>query len=194
MAMTANPLKRTKTSDALWRGLYGIAHGGKQWVVEVDYFDFSETVTLFCDGIEFAKGRSPARFQLDPHTTIEAAMALYGMKRIHLVDGRSGDATMLRPLAGTGESLRMSFEKRHPLASRLIAILSWMILSVTLVTQVPNLVNSLANGTELLRLPLTLPHIPTFALPAWANGALSILGIAAGLDRGLRMKHNVLLD
>ena len=36
--------------------------------------------------------------------------------------------------------------------------------------------------------------LPTFPLPPWANTLLSVLGLVAGLDRGLRMVHNPLLD
>lgn len=37
-------------------------------------------------------------------------------------------------------------------------------------------------------------RLPTLGLPTWADGALTVLGILAGLDRGLRMTHNPLLD
>lgn len=36
--------------------------------------------------------------------------------------------------------------------------------------------------------------VPTFALPAWLNAFLGVAGVVAGLDRGLRMAHNPLLD
>ena len=37
-------------------------------------------------------------------------------------------------------------------------------------------------------------RLPTLGLPPWADGMLAVLGILAGLDRGLRMTHNPLLD
>ena len=57
---------------------------------------------------------------------------------------------------------------------------------MALITQIPNL---LSNLNFLAGLP-----VPTFGLPSWLNTALGILGILAGLDRGLRMKQNPLLD
>lgn len=81
----------------------------------------------------------------------------------------------------------------HPAASTAIAAVSWTVLAVALVTQVPNAVNGLANIAAGLGLPLGFA-LPTFAFPAWLDVLLSVLGLAAALDRGLRMVHNPLLD
>lgn len=66
-------------------------------------------------------------------------------------------------------------------------------LAVALVTQVPNAVNGLANIAAGLGLPLGFA-LPTFAFPAWLDVLLSVLGLAAALDRALRMVRNPLLD
>lgn len=183
-----------KPTDVLRHGLYGIEHRGEYWVVEVDYFDVTETITIFCDGTEVAKGKSPFRHQVAPGVWIEAAMALYGMKRAHLVDEVTGSEIALTPLEGTAEDKRLRFEKQYPLASKTIAVAAWIILFIALVTQIPNLLNSLSNLADTMSLPVSLPKVPTFNLPDWLNCALGVIGIAAGLDRGLRMKHNPLLD
>ena len=188
-AISLRPLKAT---DGFWRGLFGVGCDGAAYVVEVDFFDFSEKVRLYRDGVLVDEQRSPARFALENGAHIEAAMALYGMKRAHLVrpDGR---AQALTPLPGTAEGKRAAFGRRHPAASRAMAALSWAVLVVALVTQIPNVLNSLANGAALAGVPLSFT-VPTFALPDWLNTTLGVLGIAAALDRGLRMVHNPLLD
>ncbi|MCI9207798.1 hypothetical protein [Adlercreutzia caecimuris] len=187
----ADRLRPTKATDVFWRGLFGTGHSGSLYVVEVDFFDFDEKVRLYCDGRLMGEQRSPARFVLDDGAVIEAAMALYGMKRAHLVD--SGRARALLPLPGTAETLRLAFDREHPVASRVIAAVSWAVLAVALVTQIPNLLNSLVNGAAWLGFPVGF-SAPTLALPGWLNTLLSVLGIVAGLDRGLRMVHNPLLD
>ena len=66
-------------------------------------------------------------------------------------------------------------------------------LAIALVTQFPHLLNSLANGAAWLGFPLGF-SVPTLPLPEWLNTTLGVLGIVAGLDRGLRMVHNPLID
>ena len=51
---TLRPLKPT---DLLWRGLYGISHGGMDYVVEVDFFDIGEKVRLYRDGALVAEAK-----------------------------------------------------------------------------------------------------------------------------------------
>ncbi len=68
----------------------------------------------------------------------------------------------------------------------LLAGVAWIILATALVTQVPNLLNGIGH--------LTGWSVPTFGLPGWLDVFLGVAGILAGLDRGLRMKHNPLLD
>lgn len=187
-------MHKTKLSDAFWRGLYGIELEGVNWVVEVDYLDFSEKVRLFRNGVLAFENRSPARFEIAPNIEIQATMALYGMKRIHLVDNTTGDSKMLQPLPGTAEFARRRFEQTHPTINATIAAIAWLTLLVSLVTQVPNVINSLLGLPDLLHIPMPVTKVPTFGLPEWANALLGVLGILAGLDRGLRMKHNALLD
>lgn len=183
-----------KPTDVLRRGLYGVEWQGEHWVVEVDYFDVTETIAVRCDGVEMAKGRSPLRHQIAPGVWIEAAMALYGMKRARLVDEATGSEIALTPLEGTAEDVRLRFERRHPVVSKVISSAAWTVLLVALVTQVPNLVNSFLNVVDMMPLPVSLPRVPAFDLPDWLNCLLGVMGVAAGVDRGLRMKHNPLLD
>lgn len=185
-------LREAKRTDVLWRGLYGVEHDGAEYVVEVDFFDFRERVRLYRDGLLVEERTSPAVFEMESGARIEASMALFGMKRAHFVDV-GGTERELEPLSGTAEARRRVFGDKHPAASATIAALSWTVLVVALVTQVPNAVNGLANAAAALGLPLDLA-LPSFAFPAWLDVLLSVLGLAAALDRGLRMVHNPLLD
>lgn len=187
-------IRKTKPSDVLWRGLYGIKWRDVNWIVEVDYFDFSEKVRIFRDNILVFEGRSPARFEIAPNIEIQATMALYGMKRIHLVDTTAGTTEMLQPLPGTAEFTRRRFEQEHPVINTMVAAIAWCLLLFALITQIPNAINSLLGLPDLLHIPISIAKLPTLSLPEWANILLGILGILAGLDRGLRMKHNALLD
>lgn len=185
-------LRPLKPTDVFWRGLYGVRYSGAHYVVEVDFFDISEKVRLYRDGRLVGERPSPARFQLKGCAAIEASMALYGMKRAHLVEEGCG-ARALEPLPGTAEARRLAFDARYPAISRAIAVVAWVVLAAAAVTQVPNMLNSLANGAAWLGLSMPFA-VPTFALPAWLNVFLGVAGIVAGLDRGLRMVHNPLLD
>lgn len=187
-------LRPLKLTDVFWRGLYGVRYGGSHYVVEVDFFDIGEKVRLYRDGCLVDERPSPAHFQLDGAAAIEATMALYGMKRAHLVEEGCGcGARALEPLPGTAEARRLAFDMRHPAISRMVAVAAWAVLAVAAVTQVPNMLNSLANGAAWLGISAPFA-VPTFALPAWLNTLLGVAGIVAGLDRGLRMVHNPLLD
>ena len=182
--MTQEALRPLKPSDVLWRGLYGTTHEGSQYVVEVDFFDVKEKVRLYRDGVLVEEKRSPASFDVGG-ANISAAMALYGMKHAWLAP-RGRPRRGLVPLPGTAEARRAAFGRRHPALNALVAAVAWAVLVVALVTQVPNLLNGIGF--------LTGWEVPTFGLPSWLNGFLSVAGILAGLDRGLRMKHTPLLD
>ena len=177
-------LRPTKPTDVFWRGLYGASYAGAHYVIEVDFFDIGEKVRLYRDGALVEEAKSPATFELDG-ARIKAAMALYGMKAAELVVEGAASQKLV-PLPGTAEAWRFGFARKHPALNALLAVGAWAVLVAALVTQIPNLLNNLSF--------LTGWPVPTFGLPTWLNTALSILGILAGLDRGLRMKHNPLLD
>lgn len=106
--------QKTKQLNLFWRGLYGIELEGVNWVVEVDYLDFSEKVRLFRDGVLAFENRSPARFEIAPNIEIQATMALYGMKRIHLVDSVTGDVKNAAAAAWNRRICEASFRADTP--------------------------------------------------------------------------------
>jgi hypothetical protein len=151
------------------------------WTVDLDYFDLGEKLHLYRDGAEVEVQRSPATFQLDPSATIKASMSILGMRDVDLVI--DGETTMLTPVDGTAEAWRLRLERERPGLSRLIGVISWIVLAVALVYEVPQLIALIgkAVGAD-IEAPITLPGA--------ANLVLGIAAFAAALERALRFKSN----
>jgi hypothetical protein len=101
-------LKPVRGIEVVWRGVYEVDHAGQHYAVEVDYFDFAEKVRLYRDGTRVDTRKSPARFEIDAGTTIEASMGLLGMKTLRLVKpgGETPLATRRGRRGGTPRRLR----------------------------------------------------------------------------------------
>lgn len=188
MSAESEALRDPGAWDLLWRGSFGTEHDGAEWVVDVDYFDVKERIRLYRDGQLVEAQKSPARFVLDEDTAIVAAMTLYGMKRVDLVDVRTDEKReALRPRRGTAEAWRARLSREQPGLNRGIGIASWCVLVFALATQLPVAYNSsLAH--------LTGHELPTLELPVWANAVLGVAALLAGLDRALQLKHNKWID
>src|SRR5690625_5336986 len=65
-------------------------------------------------------------------------MSTYGLRRAHVVLP-DGTERRLDPAPGTAERWRADLERDHPTASRRLAYVSWTVLVVALVLQVPQL-------------------------------------------------------
>ena len=186
--MVKNPerLPPYKKWDWLWRSTFELEHQGSLLVADVDFFDFSERIRLYRDGKFVTVGSSPARLRVDDHTSVEAALSLYGMRYVRLVRTDAGTSESFRPSPGTGEDRRAKFAANYPLPDRIISVCSWIVLVLAVLTQVPEILNALGALFDI--------HVPTFELPHWLNITLQIGGVLAGLDRALRMKFNRWID
>ena len=125
--------------------------------------------------------KSPARFEVDQSATIEAAMGLLGMRQVELVV--EGETTMLTPVDGTAEAWRLQLARERPETSRLIGAISWAVLVVALIYEVPQLMALVGNA---LGADLEAP----FTLPGAANLLFGIAALAAAVERALRFKSN----
>jgi hypothetical protein len=181
----AESLSPVRGLDVIRRGVYEIDHSGHEFAVEVDYLDFSEKIRLYRDGTWVETRKSPARFQIEDGAVIEASMGLLGMRKLRLV-GAEGE-TPLRPAPGTAEARRVSFERRHPTASRLIGVASWAILVAAVVLEIPQLVDLVADK-------LGFEFDSPLLLPSPVNTLVGVLALLAALERALRFKHNRWLD
>ena len=142
---------------------------------------FRRAVHLYRDGLEVEVQRSPATFHLDASATIEASMSLLGMRRVDLVV--EGEPTMLTPVEGTAEGWRLQLVRERPDLSRLIGAISWIVLVIALVYEVPQLI-ALIGGV------MGADYEPPVVLPGAANLVLGIAALAAALERALRFKSN----
>jgi hypothetical protein len=169
----------------LWRSAFVVWHGGHEYVVDVDFLDWDERIRLYRDRRLVDEQRSRARFDL-PGVRIEARMSLYGMRYVRVVDavGNVGDVP---PMPGTAEAWRDRMDRERPTASRAVGITAWVVLVVALVTQVPQLLDLVSGFTG-----WTPPFVPD--LPPSVNTVLSVAGVVAAVDRGLRRRYHPLLD
>jgi hypothetical protein len=157
------------------RGRFETDHGGHRWMVEVDYFDPADKVTLYRDGVRARQERSPARFELGPGTAIEAKVGLLGIERAVLV--AAGGERRLTPVEGTAEWWRFELERRQPGLSRLLGWLAWAVLVAAL----------LIDGTQLLGFAgIDVP----FRVSGAAATVIGFAALAAALERALAMRSN----
>jgi hypothetical protein len=174
-------LKPVRGIDVIRRGVYLIDDSGHAYAIEVDYFDFSEKVRLYRDGRRVEEKKSPARFAIGDDAVIEAKMGLLGMRKLHLL-GAEGERP-LRPAPGTAEARRATFERQHPTGSRLLGTLSWVILVVAIVLEIPQLIDLAADK-------LGFEFDSPLLLPSPVNTLIGILALLAAVERALRFKHN----
>ena len=172
----------------IWRSAYQIEHAGSTWTVDADYFDWNEKLRLYRDGALVETQASPATFEIGEGARIEAALAMYGMKRARLVV--DGQRTQLVPMHGSIEHHRATLKQEHPGWSRAISVTSFMVLVLALVIALPQYVDWITHAGWWpwgeFNTPLTVPD-------GLAN-TLGVLGVLAGLERGASMRHNPLLD
>jgi hypothetical protein len=177
----ARPLRPLGGWDLISRGRFEVRHDGHVWTVDLDYFDFGEKLYLYRDGVEVEMQKSPAKFELGESATIEASMGLLGMRQVDLVV--DGEATMLTPVDGTAEAWRLRLARERPETSRLIGAVSWAVLVVALLYEVPQLVAWIGGA-------LGADFDPPVTVPGAANFALGIAALAAALERALRFKSS----
>lgn len=177
----------------LWRGQFETEVAGHTYAVDVDYFDIGEKSRLYRDGVQVAVGGNPATFELDQTdgTRIETRMSLYGMSRAHVISP-AGEEQM-QPASGTMEAWRANLHRNHRALSLAIGAVSFLVLVLALVIEVPQLLEAWSQSTWWASMTGWRPSAPVTLSPA-ANFALTVAGVAAGLERALRLKHNWLLD
>lgn len=180
-------LKPVAAWQFIWRSVLGIDYGGTRWDIDVDFFDWNERVYLYRDGHQDRIQRGTSTFHLDDHARIEVAWSTYGLRRAHLVHP-DGHPQQLIPARGTAERWRADLDRDHPDLSRWIGIVSWTVLVIALVLQLPQLVALIGVATGWFE--FTSP----ISLPGRINSALGTAAIVAGIERALRLRHHWLLD
>lgn len=155
-----------------------------------DYFSWEDDARLYTDGVQTARSELPAAFPV-PGGVVEVATSTVGLSRMHFVPD-DGEAQVLQPDRRSAEGLRARFGRRFPRWHRAIGGIAILILLAGLVFA----------GPQLLELVSQLDWVAErfgtftspFALPAWANTGLLILGILAALERALTLRSHWLID
>lgn len=184
-------LRPVKGLQWIWRGQFETEVDGHTYAVDVDYLDWDEKSRLYRDGTQVEVSGNPARFELAPDAQIEAKMTLYGMSRAHVVTP-DGDRQM-QPSPGTAERWRADLHRDHPRASIVIGVVSFAVLALALVIEVPQLLELWSRSDWWATMTDWRPTAPVSLSPP-ANLALTLAGVVAGLERALRLKHNWVLD
>lgn len=182
-----SPLEPVTGWQILWRTVMGTEHAGSQWDIDVDLLDWSENVRLYRDGRQERVQRGTSTFDLEGGARIDVAWSALGLRRARLVLP-DGTPRSLTPAAGTAERWRADLDRERPALSRTIGIVSWTILAIALLIQVPQLLATVSNLTGWYEFasPVTVP--------GWLGAAFGIAGLLAALERALRLRHHWLLD
>ncbi|MBR8744606.1 hypothetical protein [Nocardiopsis sp. MG754419] len=166
------------------------------YAVDVDHVQrfFSEDgkgeAHLYLDGGHHAQSTLPAAFPVRGGT-IEVAATSFGLRRCHYVTDE-GDEHRLVPDRASAEGRRAVFDRRHPVASRWIGVLSLVLLVIPALLLIPQLIEVATH------LPPVSSRFGTFTspvrLPAALNAALAFGAAIASVERALRLRYNWLLD
>ncbi|MET7406440.1 hypothetical protein [Streptomyces parvulus] len=146
---------------------------------------------LYLDGRQHAASRLPAAFPV-PGGVVEVRRSEFGLKRCHYVTD-AGAEYQLVPDRDSAEGRRAHFDREHPVAGRVVGVLSAAVLVAGLFLVVTQLAEQVTRPHEIAR------HVGgTFTapvdLPAWANTAVGLVTVAASTERALRLRYHRLLD
>ncbi len=141
---------------------------------------------LFRDGALVSVSRLPARFPV-PDGHIEVAAGTFGLKRCHFVPA-AGDERQLIPHPRSAEGRRAAFDRDHPRASRVLGILSLIVVVAGVCLTVPQLIETLS------QIPVIADTIGTFTAPVHLAPALNVgvtvlVGLAS-VERALRLRSS----
>lgn len=179
------PLEPVRGWEKLWRSSFGADIDGARYDIDLNFFDFDEKVRLFVGGRLSETRGAPAKFPIRDGS-VSVAFGMYGVRRAQ-IERASGDVIRMEPNSGTLEHWRRETDRRYPVASGIVSMLSWLVLVLGLLVGV----------TELL--DLAGPHLgledgSPVTVPEPFNGVIGGLGIVAALDRALMLRHHWLLD
>ncbi|MGW6056726.1 hypothetical protein [Streptomyces sp. NPDC055189] len=145
---------------------------------------------LYRDGRQHARSRLPAFFPV-PGGSVEVKGSGFGLKRCHYVTAK-GTEHQLTPDRDSAEGRRAHFEDAHPALSRLIGLLSSVVLVIALALLLCQFAAAVTEAEPIAR------RVGTFTspvrLPVWGNIAVGLGAAMASTERALRLRHHWLLD
>ncbi|MEU6768040.1 hypothetical protein ABZ916_36725 [Streptomyces sp. NPDC046853] len=193
------PLKRFRWWQMTFRALFylrltEVDGRGTVYAVDVKHAGNSSTgqieANLYRDGRHHARSRLPAYFPV-PGGNIDVRGSNFGLKRCHYVTDK-GTEHQLTPDRESAEGRRAHLDRAHPGLSRVIGVLSSIVLIIALALLLSQL---LATVTEV---EPVAQRIGTFTapvrLPGWLNFLVGFTAAAASTERALRLRYHWLLD
>ncbi|PPF87230.1 hypothetical protein C5E07_17895 [Pseudoclavibacter sp. RFBJ3] len=194
-AGSGEPLRRYRWWQMLSRSLRAItlrsADGtASTYTVDVrhggDMTDGEIRARLYVDGALQSFAKMPTRFPV-PGGHIEVAITGFGLKRCHYVRA-DGSEVQLTPDPASGEGRRARLHHRHPSVSRLIGIISTLLVVIGLGVEVPQIIAALS------QIPPIADSIGTFTspvqLPLQANLLIGLAAVIGSTERALRMRSS----
>ena len=145
---------------------------------------------LYSDGRHRASSKLPAVFSV-PGGAIEIETSGFGLKRCHYVT-EGGLEYQLSPDSGSAEGRRAQLARNHPGVSRVLGLISIVILLIAIILGVPQIIEQVS------QIPPIAENIGTFTspfkFPVWFNVSLVIAALVASTERALRLRYSELLD
>ncbi len=149
-----------------------------------DRDDGAVRARLYLDGALLSVSTLPARFPV-PGGRIEVAVNAYGLRRCHYVR-TDGTAMPLTPHPASAEGRRARLHRTRPGLSRLVGIVSTLLVLIGICVAVPQLIETISH------VPPVADHVGTFDLPIRVSPAVNVavvIGAVTGsIERALRLR------
>ena len=194
-AGSGEPLPRYRWWQMFGRSLRSIslsAHDGTTSVYAVDVRHMGDAkdgevrARLYVDGAQQSYAKMPTRFPV-PGGHIEVAATGFGLKRCHYVR-EDGTEQQLSPDPASAEGRRARLHHRHPGPSRVIGLISILLVIGGLCVEVPQIIASLS------LIPPIADSIGTFTspirLPLHVNLLIGFAAVIGSTERALRMRSS----
>ncbi|WP_229403292.1 hypothetical protein [Micromonospora okii] len=151
-----------------------------------DLDDGAVRARLYLDGALLSLSTMPARFPV-PGGHLEVAASVYGMQRCHYVQA-DGTAVQLVPHPASAEGRRAHLHRTRPGLSRLISVVSILLVLVGICVALPQLVETISHA------PPVADALGTFDLPVQVplavNIAAALAAVVGSAERALRLRSN----
>lgn len=149
-----------------------------------DRSDGEVRARLYTNGRQTAWSRLPAMFRV-PGGAIDVRAGTFGVKRCHFVPDQ-GAERRLDPHPRSAHGRRARFDRRHPFASRVIGVVSALIVLGALAVTVPQLIEVIST------IPQIADSLGQFTSPIrltpLQNVAVTLAAIVASSERALRLR------
>ncbi|MGF1645356.1 MAG: hypothetical protein ACFCVF_00295 [Kineosporiaceae bacterium] len=139
---------------------------------------------LYVDGALLSVSTLPARFPV-PGGHVEVAVNTYGLRRCHYVR-TDGTAVQMTPDPASAEGRRARLHQTHPGLSRLVGMVSTLLLLIGACVAVPQLVETISHAPPVADSLGTL-DLP-IRIPLAVNLAAGIGAVTGSVERALRLR------